>query len=94
MQNFLKTNEKQKDLLVKQIVNRKKIEQSLIDSELHLKTILLSEPECIKMVDKNGKLLDMNPAGLAMIEADNLEMVKGQNNYLLLMSLTKNSLIN
>lgn len=76
---LFETNEKQKDLLVKQIVNRKKIEQSLIDSELHLKTILLSEPECIKMVDKNGKLLDMNPAGLAMIEADNLEMVKGQN---------------
>ena len=48
------------------------------ESEIHLRTILETEPECIKQLDAKGELIYMNPAGLAMIEADNLDMVKGQ----------------
>lgn len=47
------------------------------ESENRLRTIINSEPQCIKLLDKNGLLLDMNPAGLAMIEADNVDQVKG-----------------
>src|SRR3989442_15461427 len=36
-----------------------------------------SEPECVKLVDTQGRLLDMNPAGLAMIEAESIEAVRG-----------------
>jgi PAS domain S-box-containing protein len=56
--------------------------QALVDvaaSEARLRTIIDNEPECIKMVDANGVLLQMNPAGLAMIEADSLAQVAGQN---------------
>ncbi|SKB57687.1 PAS domain S-box protein [Maribacter arcticus] len=49
------------------------------ESENHLRTILETEPECIKQLDAKGELIYMNPAGLAMIEADNLDMVKGQS---------------
>jgi PAS domain S-box-containing protein len=49
----------------------------LRESESRLRTIIENEPECIKIVDADGKLLQMNPAGLAMIEAESLEQVAG-----------------
>lgn len=72
-------NEKQKEILVRQIVAKKEADKKTKESEQHLKTILETEPECIKMLDIKGYLIDMNPAGLQMIEADNLEMVKDQS---------------
>ena len=42
-------------------------------SEQRLRTIIETEPECIKVVDSNGRLVEMNPAGLAMLEADSLQ---------------------
>lgn len=60
------------------ITERKIVESELAESENRLKTILQNEPECVKLMDNEGHLLDMNPAGLAMIEADNFEMVKGK----------------
>lgn len=55
--------------------------QGLVDvaaSEARLRTIIDNEPECIKMIDAKGRLLQMNPAGLAMIEADSLAQVANQ----------------
>jgi PAS domain S-box-containing protein len=50
-------------------------EQSAVDK---MQTIIDTEPECIKIVDAEGRLSFMNPAGLAMIEADSLAQVKDQ----------------
>jgi PAS domain S-box-containing protein len=61
------------------ISDLKKTELALKESENHLRTILETEPECIKQLNAKGELIYMNPAGLAMIEADNLEMVKGKS---------------
>ena len=52
--------------------------RDLKNSELHLRSIIETEPECIKIVDAQGRLLQMNPAGLAMIEADSMAQVQGQ----------------
>jgi PAS domain S-box-containing protein len=41
-----------------------------------METIIETEPECIKIIDAAGRLTFMNPAGLAMIEADSLAQVK------------------
>jgi PAS domain S-box-containing protein len=60
------------------IDERKKAENALSASENQLRTIYETEPECIKILNNKGELLEMNPAGLAMIEADNLEKVKGK----------------
>ena len=60
------------------ITERRLIEIKLIESELHLRTIIENEPECIKIMDAEGLLIQMNPAGLAMIEADSLEQVVGR----------------
>ena len=61
------------------ITQLKKAELKLTESENHLRTIIQSEPECIRLMNQNNELLEMNPAGLAMIEADNMEQVQGKN---------------
>ncbi|MFC4870883.1 PAS domain S-box protein [Negadavirga shengliensis] len=50
---------------IDQIIAREKIRQK----EQYLFTILNSDPQCVKLVASDGTLLDMNPAGLHMIEA-------------------------
>ncbi|HRA88639.1 MAG TPA: histidine kinase dimerization/phosphoacceptor domain -containing protein, partial [Planctomycetaceae bacterium] len=35
------------------------------------------EPECVKILDSEGRLMEMNPAGLAMIQAESLDQVAG-----------------
>lgn len=60
------------------ITRQVQAEAKLLASELHLKTIVENEPECIKVVDAQGLLLQMNPAGLAMVEADSESQVVGQ----------------
>lgn len=46
------------------------------DRERRLQTIFETEPECVKVVDHYGNLLEMNAAGLAMLEAASLEEVQ------------------
>lgn len=53
--------------------------RQLRESEQQLRAIFNAEPECVKIVTSDGVLQNMNPAGLAMIEADSLEQVYGQN---------------
>ena len=54
------------------------LESRLRESELRLRTIVDTEPECVKMVDAGGTLLQMNRAGLDMVEADTAEQVVGR----------------
>ena len=61
------------------ITEQKKAEITVKESENHVRTILETEPECIKQLNRKGELLYMNPAGLEMIEAENFEMVDGQS---------------
>lgn len=59
------------------ITVRKQAEAELFASETRLRMIIANEPECIKLVDEDGRLLQMNPAGLRMIGADTEEQVIG-----------------
>jgi len=61
------------------IDQRKQAEMALTRSEQQLRAIFEAEPECIKIISADGVLEQMNPAGLAMIEVDRLEQVRGQN---------------
>jgi len=47
-------------------------------SEERLQTIIRAEPECVKVISPEGLILDMNPAGLAMFEADSIEQLRGR----------------
>ena len=46
--------------------------------ELVLRTIFDSEPACVTLLGRDSTLIEMNRGGLAMIEADDFESVKGQ----------------
>ncbi len=60
------------------ITSRKKLEEALKESESRLRMIIETEPQCVKLLAPDGALLAMNPSGLAMIEADSFEQVKGR----------------
>ncbi len=53
-------------------------EDELKKSQSYLETIIQNEPECVKVVDLEGRLLDMNPAGLNMLQASTLEEAQSQ----------------
>jgi two-component system cell cycle sensor histidine kinase/response regulator CckA len=52
-----------------------------VEQSRYLRTVLDTAPECIHMLGRDGSLLDMNQAGLAMIEAPSLDAVRGQCVY-------------
>jgi PAS domain S-box-containing protein len=49
----------------------------LADRIHRLETMLTTVSECFKVVDSDCKLVDMNDAGLALIEAENIDQVRG-----------------
>ncbi len=63
--------------LRKEIAERRKVEAQLTEKQIYLSTIVETEPECVKLLDLDGRLLQMNRAGLDMIEADNIDQVRG-----------------
>ncbi|MHB8447258.1 MAG: PAS domain-containing protein, partial [Rudaea sp.] len=55
--------------------------RELAASRSHLRAILDSEPACLKLLAADGSLLDMNAAGLGMLEADSLEQLRNHCVY-------------
>ncbi len=58
--------------------DRKRSEERLAENEGWLRAIVDAEPECVKVLDGSGRVVSMNPAGLAMVEADTPEQIVGQ----------------
>jgi two-component system sensor histidine kinase/response regulator len=58
------------------ITARKRAESAMAASKQRLRTIIDAEPECVKIVGPGDVLLDMNPAGLAMLEAESVTQVR------------------
>ena len=61
------------------ITVRKRFYRDLADKEQRLRTVLETEPECVKIVDREGVLRMMNPAGLAMIGVETDESLIGHS---------------
>lgn len=59
--------------------DRMRSEQKLRMSEQHLRTVIETEPECVKLIGLSGNVMEMNAAGLAMLELDSLEQAKQCN---------------
>ncbi len=51
--------------------------RALREAQARLRAVVENEPECVKLLDADGVLLEMNAAGLRMIEADSAEQVLG-----------------
>jgi PAS domain S-box-containing protein len=58
---------------------RHQMEAQLEERDARLRAIFDHEPECIKLLDREGRVLEMNPAGLQMIEAESFEQVRHQS---------------
>jgi PAS domain S-box-containing protein len=68
-------------LVFRDVTERRRAERVLRESEARYRAIVETTPECVKLVGPDGTLLQMNPAGLTMIEAENAETVLGQCVY-------------
>lgn len=65
--------------VVRDITERKRMEDRLIHNENYLRSLIEAEPECVKVLDENCAVLEMNPAGLSMIDAESAEQVIGKS---------------
>ncbi len=57
---------------IRDVTERRRLEEALRASEERLRAIIKTEPECVKVIAPDGTLVEMNPSGLAMLEADSL----------------------
>jgi diguanylate cyclase (GGDEF)-like protein/PAS domain S-box-containing protein len=64
--------------LAREMSSRASAEVALRASERRLRAIIDTEPECVKVVTRDGRLVEMNPAGLAMLQAASLEEAQRQ----------------
>ena len=59
----------------------RRTQDDLCTSEEFRQALFESIPECIQVLDRNGTVLQINPAGLAMLDADLPEQVVGHPIY-------------
>ncbi len=71
-------------LVAKAYSKQEHSEEELLKTRNYLQTIIETEPECVKLLARDGTLLKMNRAGLEMIEADSIDQVKGESVYTLI----------
>ncbi len=57
--------------------------EALLESTQHLRTLIETTPDCVKLIDSKGIVLSINDAGLKMMEASNESSVIGQSAYTL-----------
>ena len=62
---------------IKDITEHKRAEADLLERERLLRVMQETGPACVKRVSSDGSLVYMNPAGLALIEADSLTEAVG-----------------
>lgn len=62
-------------------LERTRVARTLRESEARYRAIVEATPECVKLVAADGTLLQMNPAGLRMVEADDASEVLGRSVY-------------
>jgi len=63
------------------VTEQQEMQEKLRESQEQLQAIIDNEPECVKVLDSDGRILQMNPAGLAMIEADDPSQIIGKSSY-------------
>ncbi|MFO1045276.1 MAG: PAS domain S-box protein [Planctomycetaceae bacterium] len=61
------------------ITARRQAEASLQESQARLQAIFDSEPECVKLISPDCRLIDINPAGLRLIDASSIHQVLNQD---------------
>lgn len=63
------------------LIRISKQQQALTCEREKLSQIIQHSPECVKTITRDGSLLEMNPAGLKIIDADSIDQVRGESVY-------------
>lgn len=66
------------DLLWRYISRLQQTELALRQSENRLQAMIDAEPECIKLISRDGTLLEINAYGLAMMEVESADVLIGK----------------
>lgn len=77
---ILRQREAVRRLIDKELAEEE-ITKRLGDSETRLRAIIESEPECVKLQARDGTVLEINPAGLRLVDADEPEDIIGKRIY-------------
>jgi PAS domain S-box-containing protein len=64
-------------VVARNVTQWKLAQENLQKAEQHLRAIIDAEPECVKLLDAEGRILEINAAGLAMIGADDPQQIIG-----------------
>lgn len=64
---------------IQDITEKKVVEDALSESESRLRTIFDTEPECVLLLDQEGKIQEINTAGLKTLEIDNSSEIIGRS---------------
>ena len=67
--------------LTKNISERTRTDAQSAQNEQRLRKIIETEPECVKIQARDGTILEMNPAGLKLVDARYPEEVFGESVY-------------
>ena len=65
-------------VLVEDVSERKRQEGALRAQERRWHAMFDAQPECVTVIAPDGQIVDINPAGLALLEADSIESVRGR----------------
>ena len=65
-------------VLAEDVSARKRHEGALRAQERRWHAMFDAQPECVTVVAPDGHIIDINPAGLALLEADSIESVRGR----------------
>lgn len=67
--------------IIRDIEERRQMSYQLEVQRNRLQTIIESEPECVKLQDRDGTILEINPAGLRLLNATDPSQVIGKTVY-------------
>ena len=62
--------------MLRDVTEQVRSEAAILASEARLRAILDNEPECVKVIDADGVLVEMNRSGLTMLEAGSLAQAR------------------
>ncbi len=78
---MLNLGQQQLHVVVTDISASKQVVSELANNERRLRAIIETEPECVKLLDADGRLLEINTAGLRMMEAETFQQIENHCVY-------------
>ncbi len=80
-------------LVARDITAHKRAEERLAEQESMFQAIFDTEPECVLLLDSDGVVLNINPSGVKLLEAESAEEVRGDCLYAIVASRHRQKLI-